>query len=93
MSKNLSVEKNKKVISNDLVALIITNKEQLASTITDIDFLNTLVGRFGKKSETIIKKYLESLTSKVITKEDKTLVLEFLNEFSVLKSHRKIIYL
>ncbi len=84
MSKNLSVEKNKKVISNDLVALIITNKEQLASTITDIDFLNTLVGRFGKKSETIIKKYLESLTSKVITKEDKTLVLEFLNEFSVL---------
>jgi len=84
ISNNLSLEGNKKVISDKLLTLIFTNKEQLADNSSDINFLSNIIGMFGKKNETIIEKYLESLTSGVITKEDKTLVLEFLNEFSVL---------
>ncbi len=64
--------------------MIINNREQLAKDSGDIDFLNNIIGMFGKKNESIINGYLESLTSGKITKKDKQLVLEFLKEFSIL---------
>jgi len=89
IEKNLSLEDNKKIISDNTFNLIINNREQLAKDSNDIDFLNNIIGMFGKKSEAIISNYSKSLTSGIITKgviskEDKPLVLEFLNEFSVL---------
>jgi len=84
LEKNFSLEDNKKIISNSTFNLIINNREQIAKDGNDIDFLNNIIGMFGKKSETVISDYFKILTSGVINKEDKPLVLEFLNEFSVL---------
>lgn len=84
IEKNISLEDNKKIISDNTFNLIINNRDQIAKDGNDIDFLNNIIGMFGKKSEAIISNYTESLTSGVISKENKPLVLEFLNEFSVL---------
>lgn len=84
IEKNISLEDNKKIISDNTFNLIINNREQIAKDGNDVDFLNNIIGMFGKKSEAIIINYSESLTSGVISKENKPLVLEFLNEFSIL---------
>ena len=84
LDKNISLEENERVVSDDLLKLVIINKDQLGNNSTDIDFLNNLIGRFSKKSEPIIKGYLDSLNAGIISKKGQSLVLEFLNDFSVL---------
>lgn len=82
--KNISLKENEKVISDKLLKFIIVNKPQLASSLEDIDFLNILINNFGTNSETFIRGYYDCLISGVITKNEKTLVLNLLKEFRVL---------
>ena len=84
LEKYISLEDKKKIISNSTFSLIINNREQLAKDSRDIDFLNNLIGRFSKKSEFIIKGYFDSLNTGVISKEDQSFVISFLNEFTFL---------
>lgn len=64
-------------------SFVLFNTESLIKDGTDLKFLNTIVGEFGKKSDIILKGYLECLQSGTITTAEKDLVLEFVRQFRV----------
>lgn len=65
-------------------SFIFANAQTLIKDVSDLRFLNRLVGGFGQKADTIIRGYHECLTASAISREDKELVLEFTKQFRVL---------
>jgi len=51
---------------------------------SDVRFLNSLVGEFGRKSDQLIRGYHECLTAGAISTNDKELVVEFARQFRVI---------
>ncbi len=60
---------------------ILNNSNTLLKDISDIKFLNTLVGEFGNKSYQVIRDYQKCLTDSVISTKEKELFLEFAKQF------------
>lgn len=63
---------------------IFEHGKSLLKDNTDIKFLNSLVGEFGRKSDSLIRGYQECLEAKAITNTDKDLVIEFARQFRVI---------
>lgn len=63
---------------------IFKHGNDLLKDTSDIKFMNSLVGEFGKKSDQLIRGYHECLTATSISTADKELVLEFARQFRVI---------
>lgn len=63
---------------------ILDRADVMLKDASDIRFLNSLVGEFGKKSDQLIRGYHECLTAGAITTSDKDLVVEFARQFRVI---------
>jgi hypothetical protein len=60
------------------------NGSTLLKSQQDVEYYESLIGRFGNKADGIIRGYAECVTAGVITHEDRQLVDEFLKEFRIL---------
>ncbi len=63
---------------------VLQHGDSLLKDISDIRFMNNLVGEFGKKSDQLIRGYQECLATGTISTADKELVLEFARQFRVI---------
>ncbi len=74
----LMVEANRQ-----LTITILDRSNLLIKDISDIRFLNGLVGKYSNKSQDIINGYYDCLRAGVITTQDKDLVGRFIQQFRV----------
>lgn len=63
---------------------IFQHGDSLLKDTSDIKFMNSLVGEFGKKSDQLIRDYQACLGASSISTKDKELVLEFARQFRVI---------
>lgn len=61
--------------------LVLQDGNTLISSPDDVKFLVRMVGRFGARAADVIKSYRDCLSAKVISTEDKALVMEFVEQF------------
>lgn len=64
--------------------MILQNADTLIHDESDLKFLNKVAGEFGKKSDLIIKGYIDCLKDGVINYSEKEIVLEFGRHFRVI---------
>ncbi len=65
-------------------SFVLTNGNSLIKDTSDLEFLNGLVGEFGKKSDQLIRGYQECLSAGVLSTHDKELVPEFARQFRII---------
>ena len=62
---------------------VLNHGNSLIKDVSDLKFLNRLVGEFGQKADFLIRGYKECLEAGAVTTDEKELVLEFAKQFRV----------
>ncbi len=68
----------------EIRSFVLSHADSMLKDGTDLRFLNTVAGEFGRKSDIILKGYQECLEAGVVTTAEKDLVLEFGRQFRVI---------
>lgn len=83
----LAFPKNARALMDDKMRetrlFILQNGNLLLNDISDIKFMNSLVGEFGMQSDPLIRGYKNALDSGEISSKERALFLEFVRQFRV----------